>query len=416
MTVAAEVAKAIEWVVKHSAEQVTALRICLFLHVWRGCFDKVNAHRESTIASIEKIGKEMRRSGRYEDWANVPDKKLREAARGVNGPLLEFLAKGMGYSDAACIELFRSGAPLLGKLACTGNGTALREVGIPDLDLLDRECAQRWVWRLTGFAFLFMRLQLCARNREMLASLKEDENSGVLFKKTCDDALKGWMSEPRPLKDEDAERYVLSPRFCVEQGMDAEGNQKFRAVDDFTRSGVNAQTAPTEKLHCDTLDGLNEILRRLATGTKVPLSLFKTDIDSAFRRLRIRSDHRMYAHIVFKYKGVTYISVHFREPFGSVASVHAWDRAGNLLCAIARKMLQIPMSRYVDDYYAPDRAESAEIAMNCFVRLVRACLGHDAISEAKCGVGNPLVILGVEISLAADGATFKPSADKVAKW
>ena len=111
--------------------------------MWRRCFDKVNGHREKTIASIERLGREMRRSGRYEDWANVPDKQLREAARGVNGPLLEFLAKGMGYSDAACIELFRSGAPLLGKLARTGNGIALREIGVPDLVLLDRECEQR---------------------------------------------------------------------------------------------------------------------------------------------------------------------------------------------------------------------------------------------------------------------------------
>ena len=45
--------------------------------------------------------------------------------------------------------------------------------------------------------------------------------------------------------------------------MDSEGQPKFRAVDDFSRSEVNANTAPTEKLGCDTLDMLWEIMRSM---------------------------------------------------------------------------------------------------------------------------------------------------------
>ena len=95
----------------------------------------------------------------------------------------------------------------------------------------------------------------------------------------------------------------------------------------------------------------------------------------------------------------------------------------------------IPLSRYVDDFYSADRARCSKGAMDCFVRsalscykayfnhewflrarLIRACLGRDSVEAAKCGEGNPLVILGVEVRLTVDGATFKPSADKVAKW
>jgi hypothetical protein len=50
--------------------------------------------------------------------------------------------------------------------------------------------------------------------------------------------------------------------------MDAAGQQKFRAVDDFMRSDVNAQTAPTEKLSCDTLDAFCEILRIMAASNE----------------------------------------------------------------------------------------------------------------------------------------------------
>ena len=52
----------------------------------------------------------------------------------------------------------------------------------------------------------------------MLKGLKEDEHSKVLWDKTLADAKKGWMSTPVPLSDDDVERFVLSPRFCIAQG------------------------------------------------------------------------------------------------------------------------------------------------------------------------------------------------------
>ena len=56
------------------------------------------------------------------------------------------------------------------------------------------------------------------RNREVLKSLKEDENSAVLWAKTIEDAKKGRMSMPVPLSEEDVQQFALSPRFCVAQG------------------------------------------------------------------------------------------------------------------------------------------------------------------------------------------------------
>jgi len=59
--------------------------LCCVSHV---SLAQVNAHREKAIDEIERTAKEMRRSGATADWANVADLKLREAAHGVNGPLL----------------------------------------------------------------------------------------------------------------------------------------------------------------------------------------------------------------------------------------------------------------------------------------------------------------------------------------
>ena len=62
------------------------------------------------------------------------------------------------------------------------------------------------------------------------------------------------------------------------------------------------------------------------------LSLFKADIDSAYRRIPIRPDHREFAHILFKAEGKMFCSGHIGMPFGSVASVHNWDRVGVIRC------------------------------------------------------------------------------------
>ena len=60
-----------------------------------------------------------------------------------------------------------------------------------------------------------------------------------------------------------------------------------------------------------------------------------------------------------------------------------------------------------------DRAESIEIAKEVFARLVRACLGSSAISSRKLEHGSTLVILGIEIQLDAEGATYRPSPEKL---
>ena len=87
-------------------------------------------------------------------------------------------------------------------------------------------------------------------------------------------------------------------------------------------------------------------------------------------------------------------SVHNACAFGAVASVHAWERLGAALCYLGRKLLGLPLLRYVDDYYGPDRyvmwstpcdisrkhalcrLETLSHGVTCLVRLVRILLGH----------------------------------------
>ena len=55
----------------------------------------------------------------------------------------------------------------------------------------------------------------------MLKGLREYEHSKILMEKTLADSKKGWMSTPVLLSEDDIERFVLSPRFCIAQGRDS---------------------------------------------------------------------------------------------------------------------------------------------------------------------------------------------------
>ena len=118
--------------------------------------------------------------------------------------------------------------------------------------------------------------------------------------------------------------------------------------------------------------------------------MWKADIDSAYRRVPVKMEHRPFAAITFVRNGTTVVSVHNALPFGSVASVHGWDRIGanlfvsrripivcmhclalSLLEKIAIVLLRLPVDRYCDDFFSCDRRASAAHGMNIFARHAR---------------------------------------------
>ena len=49
------------------------------------------------------------------------------------------------------------------------------------------------------------------------------------------------------------------------------------------------------------------------------------------------------------------VSAHRACPFGAVSSVHSLEIIGALLCKIARRVLNMAIFRYVDDFFGPER-------------------------------------------------------------
>ena len=65
--------------------------------------------------------------------------------------------------------------------------------------------------------------------------------------------------------------------------------------------------------------------------------------------------HRGTAAVVYKHGGKVYVSTHNSCPFGATSSVHAWERVGRAIAAIARSTLHLGVLVYVDDFFAVER-------------------------------------------------------------
>ena len=130
-------------------------------------------------------------------------------------------------------------------------------------------------------------------------------------------------------------------------GVKSNGELKLRAIDDFTRSSVNAHTRAGEKLKCDTLDAYFLLLKELSQQTaEISIQMWKADVDSAYRRVPVQPSHYEFAGITFKFRGVPLFSLHRTLPFGAVASVHGWDRIG----ASLMRRFSCPLCSLVSSY------------------------------------------------------------------
>ena len=149
----------------------------------------------------------------------------------------------------------------------------------------------------------------------------------------------------------------ISPRFAAEQGRlhlantghvnsvvhqlcageKPDGSMKIRAIDDFTRSGINSITWPAEKLHYEAIDALVGTLRHTKHLVGPKIKLWKADIKSAYRLVPVAPESSDESWITFKARGKLVALRHYAMPFGSVASVHNWDRIGEFFLAPCKR-------------------------------------------------------------------------------
>ena len=124
------------------------------------------------------------------------------------------------------------------------------------------------------------------------------------------------------------------------------------------------------------------------------MAIWKADIDSAFRRLPLKPEHRDLAWAVWRMdKTHMAVAKHFSMPFGAIASVHYWDRIGLWFCSalsLVSRVLACGHRRttymYCEKGSAPagievcgrffsvSRAGTAKFAMDVFARCGRCSI------------------------------------------
>ena len=370
----------------------------------------VIAARENVMCEIERKGKEFWSNGSAQNWLDSAEPTVRKVVESVNGPLLMYLGEKAMHADLECIELLRRGAPLYGQLETCGNGPVKDSIAIGEIDELKANCSES--------------------NVQLIKKLRNDPWEQELHNLALEDAKLGRMTWPEPVSEEQIRSVRLNQRFGVEQGLKPNGDVKVRAVDNMSwgyssevsrpkkrpRQSVNGCSAIPEKIMHHHVDDLAVAIKLFIQLMACIPGLIKADVKAAFRRIPLLPAHRWAAAIAYKLGDEVMVACHNACMFGASSSVYNWERIGELITVIAIKWLGICVYRYVDDFFAPERAESMEHAMQCIARLVRAVLGHDAIENRKLDCGLSLVVLGVRCQLSTAGLCLFPEPSKVQKW
>ena len=151
--------------------------------------------------------------------------------------------------------------------------------------------------------------------------------------------------------------YVLQVRAVDHMSWSAALGQssKKRSRKEVKAGSVNGHSAQSFAIKHDHLDGLvaDAIAFKRITGEEP--SLWKADVDSAFRRVPLCGEHQWAAGVAYLFQNIVYVAIHKAMPFGATSAVVAWHRVGALIAAVARALLHLPVKRYVDDYFAVER-------------------------------------------------------------
>ena len=136
---------------------------------------------------------------------------------------------------------------------------------------------------------------------------------------TVEDGRKGRMTWPVRAQEANLDEIRLCPRFGVQQGVREDGTTKVRAVDNMSwcaaadlppssggsrkrrrEQSVNGHTGLPEHISHDHLDQLAAAMRAHRELIGAVPSLFKADVDSAFRRVPLRPGHRWAAGVAYR--------------------------------------------------------------------------------------------------------------------
>lgn len=167
-------------------------------------------------------------------------------------------------------------------------------------------------------------------NVHIFQTATESPHAQLITEMTHDDYVRGWMTKPTKVCEEDIRTKVMARRIAVEQYREYEtatDGWRLRLVDDHSECQVNAPTTEYQSVVNHDLNSAKWAVKvaMCASGAD-DVALWKADVKSAYRRLAVRPQDQCLTAVTWQCGGNAYTSTHRAVPFGAKASVLAWHR------------------------------------------------------------------------------------------
>eukprot|EP00435_Cladocopium_sp_Y103_P037885 s2024_g10.t1 len=237
-------------------------------------------------------------------------------------------------------------------------------------------------------------------------AVKRSKNGDMcqeIYDSAVEECQRGWMKGPFTF-DQLPERSVLTRRFGVRQTATlADGSRisKFRPIDDFSESLVNATNACDETIQPMGVDQLSAaLIRRMQVRPGDRLQCKTIDLRKAYKNLPIAESSLDDAYICV-YSPVAREPQAFQTlvlPFGARAAVMGFCRTSYAIWRIGVVVFNLHWSVYFDDFFlVAEVHESAHIDLA--QRLLFMITGWQTSDEKEGGFDSMSRILGVQINL-----------------
>eukprot|EP00438_Fugacium_kawagutii_P030337 Skav223220 [mRNA] locus=scaffold2231:82321:89075:+ [translate_table: standard] len=206
----------------------------------------------------------------------------------------------------------------------------------------------------------------------------------------------------QPLQDED-----ISAAFCFSVCQ----SDKVRRCEDFRRSFLNQTVHVTDAPHHDDVGTFVHLIHEHAVRG-LSAQVWAQDLDGAYRQFPLRDVATAYC--ILQLPQGPLLLRHHSLSFGAVASVWAFNRCADSLCFLARRLLQVCVGHFVDDFIGVESADMATSGFDTFSTLFRL-LALNMKERKALPPSSSQKILGVQVTVRDHDVIIQPHAPRVQK-
>ena len=226
---------------------------------------------------------------------------------------------------------------------------------------------------------------------------------------------KGRLSKPFPVTKHDLSNTILSPRFCISEQHGLQ-EQKFRAIDDLSRSEVNA-TAHMADTYCpQDLVALVAHVRALSHVGAVDIRAWSVDFSNAYKTIASHEASNEAATVCFvkptdNRPRKAQILV---QSLGSRRAPENWGRVVTFIQFLDRELLALCVAAFFDDVFAADHAATETSGFWDFKRLSQLISFLNSDKKDKQPTTS-LLLLGGKVAIAASSFEADATPERVEK-